>query len=40
VFEIREKYSTGVFSQKQLSIEYLVAPSSIRSIIENRSWKI
>jgi hypothetical protein len=39
VKEIRDKYSTGNYTQKELAIEYNVTRRNINSIINNRNWK-
>jgi group I intron endonuclease len=39
VLEIREKYSTMEYSQVELAREYGVNPTSIRHILNNRTWK-
>lgn len=38
VAEIRNKYKTNKFTQKELSEHYKVVPSTIQAIINNRSW--
>jgi group I intron endonuclease len=40
VGEIREKYATGEFLQRQLAEEYNVHKSDISHIITNRTWKL
>lgn len=40
VNQIREKYKTGLFTQKELSKEYSVTESNINSILRNKSWII
>ncbi len=37
--EIRELYSTGNYTKKQLGIEFGVYPASIRQIVNNKAWK-
>jgi group I intron endonuclease len=39
VREIRKKYLTGKFLQKDLAQKFAVSRSNIRSIIDNKSWK-
>jgi len=39
VREIRQKYGTGNWLQKGLACEYGVAPPTIRSVINNETWK-
>jgi plasmid maintenance system antidote protein VapI len=38
VNEIREKYSTGNYSQRQLAKEYKIAQPTIEHIINNKTW--
>jgi hypothetical protein len=38
--EIRQKYKSGLFTQKSLAIEYGVRQTSISNIINFRTWKL
>lgn len=38
VREIRKKYSTGKYTQKQLSVEYGITPANIGRVVNNKSW--
>lgn len=39
VSEIREKYKTGDYTQRQLAKEYSVSQNTIRMILINKTWK-
>lgn len=39
VREIRDKYSTGEYLQKDLAMEYKVDPAIIHFIVKNKTWK-
>jgi group I intron endonuclease len=39
VREIREKYSTGEHTQKQLAVLFGVSQTQINSVVNNRSWR-
>lgn len=39
VLEIRNKYKTGLFSQRMLAKEYKVSQPNIKDILKRRTWK-
>jgi len=39
VLEIREKYSTGNYTQEELGTEYSVSRSAIKMVVNRNNWK-
>ena len=39
VLEIRQKYLTGLYTQKELSEEYSISRAQIQRIVNNKQWK-
>lgn len=40
VDEIREKYKTGNYSQRQLAKEYNISSTTIGQVLRNQAWMI
>lgn len=39
VLEIRALYDTGLYSYKQLSVKYQIAPETVFQIVKRLTWK-